>query len=195
VLGLRAAVRAECHLAALHVDVTREIDLVDLLANLPQLRIRLHPGQLLLQLGGVAHAQAVLLVPADLVADPLPALVTLLEVRLHLLDGLGERLVLGLRLGEVLGLLTGPPDVREAAAAEQPAETPGHLAAHADRRSLEARLVAVAASLAEELELVAGLGRVIGVVVGVTNLRHVWFLPCARWPFLSAGWRQGNSPN
>ena len=80
--------------------------------KLLDLGLRLHLGHGLVQLGRAAHAQAALGIPADLVADPLAAVVALLEVGLHLLDGLGQRLVTGRAAHGVAHELGVPAELR-----------------------------------------------------------------------------------
>jgi hypothetical protein len=77
------------------VDVLGPVLILDLLIKLADLRRRLHARDFLVELGRAAHAEPALRVPADLAAHPLPAPVALMEIRLHLIDGLGERLVAG----------------------------------------------------------------------------------------------------
>jgi hypothetical protein len=59
-----------------------------------------------------------------------------------------------------------------AAAAEQAAETAGELRAHAERAAVEGRAIAVAAFVAVEFELEAGVVAVIGVVTGKRDRAH-----------------------
>src|SRR5258708_5235828 len=90
-----AAVRARPGSLVAVVDVLRPVDVLDLAVQLLDLGLRLHARDLLVELGRALHAQAALVVPADGLADPLAAALALVEVRLHLVDGLGERLVAG----------------------------------------------------------------------------------------------------
>ncbi len=66
------------------------------------------------------------------------------------------------------GLARGP----QLAAAEQAAEPFGDLRAHAERAPLERRAIAIAALVAMELELVAGVVAVIGVVASEGDTAH-----------------------
>src|SRR3984885_7148212 len=91
--ALLPAGRAKAGRLVAVVNVTRPVLCLDLGIQLLDLRLRLHLSHRLVQLRRAAHAQAALGVPADLVTDPLAAAVALLEVGLHLLDGLGQRLV------------------------------------------------------------------------------------------------------
>src|SRR5215472_13855103 len=93
--ALMPAGRAEAGRLVAVIDVLGPVLPLDLLVELVDLGLGLHLRHRLVELGRAAHAQAPLGVPTDLAADPLAAVVALLEVGLHLLDGLGERLVAG----------------------------------------------------------------------------------------------------
>src|SRR5215475_12146322 len=93
--ALLPARRAQAGALVPVIDVLGPVLPLDLLVELVDLRLGLHLRHRLVELGRAAHAQAALGVPADLAADPLAAVVALLEIGLHLLDGLGERLVPG----------------------------------------------------------------------------------------------------
>src|SRR5512146_653617 len=93
--GLLSAARASSHRLISVVDVLCPVDILDLVVELLDLGLRLHSGDFLVKPGRARGAQPALVIPADLVAYPLPAAVTLLEVGLHVLDGLLEGLVAG----------------------------------------------------------------------------------------------------
>jgi hypothetical protein len=106
--------------------------------------------------------------PAHLAADPLPAPVALVEVRLHLVHGLGQGLVAGRPADAVPHPLGIPADLgglladgaadQVAAHLQEPAAEPGD-------GVLERGHVAVPAVLAEELELIPLAGAPVLVVV------------------------------
>src|SRR5690348_13626445 len=77
------------------VDAPGPVLALDFLVQLIDLRRGLHAGYLLVEPGSAGRAQPPLVIPARLSADPLPAAMALVEVRFHLLDRLGERLVTG----------------------------------------------------------------------------------------------------
>src|SRR6185437_257544 len=143
------------------VNVLCPVLRLDLGIQLIELRLCLHLGHRLVELRRAGRAKAALSVPADLIADPLAAVVALLEVRLHLLDGLGERLIAGRAAHGVAQELGVPAELRcplaDRAAdhvttkAEQPPAESGH-------RMLERRRIAVTAATAVKLELVPVVG-------------------------------------
>src|SRR3954453_427688 len=149
--ALLAALGTQAGALVAVVDVLGPVLALDLLVQLVDLRRGLHPGDLLVQLGGAGHAQAPLAVPAHLLAHPLAAAVALVEERLHLLDGVSQRLVGGRAahavahpLGvpaELLGLLADGAAYQVAAEPQQPP-------AEAGDRMLERRAVPVAAATA-----------------------------------------------
>src|SRR5689334_17381103 len=166
--GLLAAVRAQPGGLVAVVDVPGPVLALDLLIQLVDLRRGLHPGDLLVQLGGAGHAQAPLAVPAHLPAHPLAAPVALVEERLHLLHCPGQRLVPGRAAHTVPHPLGVPADLLGLlanGATHQVATEPQHPAAEAGDRMLERRAVPVAAATAEELELVSLAGTAVLVVV------------------------------
>src|SRR5262249_26353002 len=77
------------------VDTHRQVHLLDLLVELIDLCGCLHSGDFLAELGRAARTQPTLVVPAHGPAHPLATPVALLEMRLHLVRGLGKRLVPG----------------------------------------------------------------------------------------------------
>src|SRR5208282_1492318 len=162
------AARAQARALVPVVDVPGPVLALDLLVQLIDLRGGLQAGYLLGQLGGAGRAQAPFGVPADLPAHPLPAAVALVEVRLHLIDRPGERLVAGRPAGAVAHPLGVPAELRGLladAAANQVAAQPEQPAAEPGSRVLKGRSVTVAAASAEELELISVVGAAVLVVV------------------------------
>src|SRR5205823_2595026 len=146
------------------VDLLGPVLLLDLLVQLGDLGGGLHAGDLLVELGGAGDAEPPLLVPADLLAHPLPAPVALLEVGLHLVDGLGQHLVPGRAAGPVPHPFGVPPDLLRLVADGSPqqiAADPREAPSEPGDGVGEAGRVAVAAPLTEELELVPLAGGVV----------------------------------
>src|SRR5207249_247614 len=115
---------------------------------------------------------AALAVPANRLAHPLTAAMTLLEVGPHLLHRGGQLLVARAAAVATAHPLRRPARLLRAFAdgtAEEPTTHGGNAAAEPGHRMLERRRVSVAAALAIELELVSLLGRDIAVVVGERN--------------------------
>src|SRR6185437_10824775 len=156
--GLLAAAGASSDRLISVVDVLRPVDVLDLLVQLLDLRLRLHSGDFLVKPGRARRAQAALVVPADLVAYPLAAAVTLLEVGLHVLDGLLEGLVAGRAAHGVAHELGVPAELRGLLADRAPQHVPAEAKqppAEARNRVLEWRHVAISAASAVEFELVS----------------------------------------
>src|SRR6185295_6016597 len=112
-----------------------------------------------------------LLVPADRLADPVPAARALLERRRDLGDGVLERGVVGGTADGALYLVRAVGHAPEYAP-EQAAGDTGRRSQHPHLRGLERRHVAVTALLAVKLELVAAIGREVVVVAGEWDGRH-----------------------
>src|SRR5262245_14814716 len=128
-------------------------------------------GDLLVQVRRAGLAQSHLLVPADRLAHPLAAARALLEQRADFLDGRVERRVV-LRTGRHLLQRFGGLGGAAEDAAEQGSGRVGGRGSRAHPVRPEGGHVAVAALVAEELELIAALRRQVGVVARERNVRH-----------------------
>src|SRR3569623_1626150 len=171
---LRAAAGALACDPVLRVRI-ETLDLIDatqLVLRLIGRDVGLRGGRFLGEVERVVLSHAARGVPADLGADPDAAARALVELRLDLLDGFLERVVPLRAAEDVLHVLAGLAGGPEAAAADQAVESLCDLRAHAERARVERRAIAIAALVAMELELVAGVVAVVGVVTGKGNRAH-----------------------
>ena len=175
-MRLRATLRTLHVGHAAHVEVLRVVNRLDLLLHLLHRGRRLRGGHLLLEIRRAALALAVLGVPAHLRAHPLAAALALLEDLLAFLHGLLERGVVLRPSDRPLHLVGAAPGAAEHTA-EDVARGAQEPSRHAGDRSLEGRLVAVAAAVALEVELEAHVGGQVVVVFGESNQGHLASLP------------------
>ena len=157
---------------ALRIEVRDLIDLLHLLAGLVGRDVRLVMGGFLGEVGRAGLAELARFVPADVRADPVSAARALMELGPDLVDRLLEGRVPLRAAQAVLHVLAGLARGPEAASAEQAAEALGELGADAEGARLERRAMAVAALVAEELELIAGVVAVVVIVPGERDRAH-----------------------
>src|SRR5262249_27375017 len=156
------------------IEVRDLIDPPQLVGGLLRGDLRLLGSGLLGEVGRAGLAELALLVPAHLGADPVTAARALVELRPDLVDRLLEGGVPGLTAQAVLHVLAGLAGGPEGAAAEQAAQALGDLGSHAELGCVPGRAVAVATLVAMELELIAGVAAVVGVVACEGSRAHGW---------------------
>lgn len=129
-------------------------------------------GQFLIHLGRASHALVALSVPTNGAAHPLPAPVALVEFGRHFFDSLTKSRVVGLTPHHALDIESrggrAPKNASENAIGyfQRPAR-------YTQQVVLESRQVAVAATLAAELELETLVRREVLDIVGERNVsRH-----------------------
>jgi len=171
-LQLRPAARARAHHFDGGIEAGDLVDRAQLLGDLLRGDLRLLRGGLLGQIGRAVLAQLALIVPAHLGAHPVAASRALVKLRPDLLHRLPERAVPGLAAQAVLHELGGLPGRPQAATAEQAAEALGDLRPDAELGRVKRRAIAIAALVAMELELIAGVVAVVGVVTRERDTRH-----------------------
>ena len=167
--GLRAAPDAALRVG---IEARDLIDLPHLLGGLIRGDVRLRGGRFLLEIRRAVLAQPARRVPAHLGTNPDATSRALMKLRLDLLDRLLERAVPLGSAQAVLHELAGLARGKELATAEQAAEPLRDLRAHAQCAAVERRAIAIAALVAMELELIAGVVAVIGVVAREYNGAH-----------------------
>jgi hypothetical protein len=154
---------AEGHGLAGNVDVLGQILVADFFLDLLDRYLRLGRRKLGLDVRGTVVAKTPLVVPAHRQANPMCALGALAEIRLGFLDPFAESFVVTGTSDHALNFIAAGARPAENAA-EYVACSPQGSCGKTSHGRLEFGLETVAASVAEELELIALIGGMIGVV-------------------------------
>src|ERR1019366_3749400 len=142
---------------------------LDLLLQLAPLRLGLHEGGLLTQLGSALDTETAVVVPADVPADPLATAVALVEAVVDLLGRLRQLLVLGRAARPGHEHARVPPralDVTPERPAQQAAADGRDPASETEEGAVERGAIPVVAPHTAEFELVPLLGGEVPDVAG-----------------------------